>query len=125
MVRYYLLALCSNMVKSVYWHQLIAPGYGLIDNRNDKIIKRPAFAAFKTMLAQLQGAKILSFVQHKDFYEVIAEQGDEMIQVLWCNDTNYELYFDKDVEIISRDGNVSISKTAQLSGSPIYCKELT
>ncbi len=125
MVRYYLLALCSNMVKSVYWHQLIAPGYGLIDNRNNEIIKRPAFAAFKTMLKQLQGAKVLSFVQHKNFYEVIAEQKGEMIQVLWCNDTAYKLYFDKEVEIISRDGQVSISKTAELSGSPIYCKELS
>jgi len=125
MVRYYLLALCSSMVKCVYWHQLIAPGYGLIDNRNNKILKRPAYSAFKTMLEQLQGSKVLSFVQHKDFYEIIAEQGDEIIQVLWCNDTSYELYFDKEVEIISRDGEVSISKTAKLSGSPIYCKELS
>jgi len=125
MVRYYLLALCSNMIKTVYWHQLIAPGYGLIDNRNEKMLKRPAFAAFKTMLAQLQGAKVVSFVQHKSFYEIIAEQEGEMVQILWCNDTRYKLYFDKEVEIISRDGQVTISKTAELSGSPIYCKELT
>lgn len=124
MVRYYLLALCSNMVKSVYWHQLIAPGYGLVDNRNGRIIKRPAYAAFKTMLEQLQGANILAFVQHKNFYEIIAEQNGETIQVLWCNDTEFELYFDKEVEIISRDGQKSTSKTVKLSGSPIYCKEL-
>jgi hypothetical protein len=124
MVRYYLLALCSNMVKSVYWHQLIAPGYGLIDNRHDKIIKRPAYSAFKTMLEQLQGATILSFVQHESFYEIIAEQRNEIIQVLWCNDTEFELYFEKEVEIISRDGHKSTSKTVKLSGSPIYCKEL-
>lgn len=124
MVRYYLLALCSNMVKSVYWHQLIAPGYGLIDNRDGRIIKRPAYTAFKTMLEQLQGAKILTFVQHKNFYEIIAEQNSETIQVLWCNDTEFELYFDKEVEIISRDGEISSSKTVKLTGSPIYCKEL-
>jgi hypothetical protein len=125
MVRYYLLAMCSNMVKSVYWHQLIAPGYGLIDNRDGKIIKRPAYSAFKTMLEQLQGAKIVSFLQHKSFYEIIAEQRGQIIQVLWCNDTSFKLYFDKEVEIISRDGQVTVSKTAELSGSPIYCKELT
>jgi hypothetical protein len=33
MVRYHLLAFASQRVSSVYWHQLIAPGYGLIDNR--------------------------------------------------------------------------------------------
>lgn len=125
MVRYYLLAMCSSMVKSVYWHQLIAPGYGLIDNRDGKIIKRPAYSAFKTMLEQLQGAKIVSFLQHKSFYEIIAEQRGQIIQVLWCNDTSFKLYFDKEVEIISRDGQVTVSKTAELSGSPIYCKELT
>lgn len=124
MVRYYLLALCSSMVKSVYWHQLIAPGYGLVDNRDQKIIKRPAYKAFAVMLEQLQGAKILSFIQHKDFYEIIAEQNEEAIQVLWCNDTNFELYFEKEVQILSRNGELSISKTAKLSGSVIYCKEL-
>jgi hypothetical protein len=125
MVRYYLLAMCSSMVKSVYWHQLIAPGYGLIDNRDGKIIKRPAYSAFKTMLEQLQGVKIISFTQHKSFYEIIAEENNQIIQVLWCNDTSFKLYFDKEVEIISRDGHVTISKTVELSGSPIYCKELT
>ena len=124
MVRYYLLSLCSNMVKSVYWHQLIAPGYGLIDNRDEKITKRPAYTAFKTMLEQLQGARIISFIQHKEFYEIIAEQTDEIIRVLWCNDTEYALYFENEAEIISRNGHMSISKTVKLSGSPVYCKEL-
>lgn len=123
MVRYYLLSLCSNMVKSVYWHQLIAPGYGLIDNRDEKIIKRAAFNAFKTMLEQLQDAKILSFIQHKMFYEIIAEQNGEIIQVLWCNDTQFELSFSQTVEIISRDGKVSNTKNILLTDSPIYVKE--
>ena len=124
MVRYYLLALGSNMIKAVYWHQLIAPGYGLIDNREDKLVKRSAFNAFRTMLEQLQGAKILSFVQHKEFYEIIAQNKEELIQVLWCNDTNFELSFDKEVQVIFRDGEKSICKKVELSGSPIYCKDI-
>ena len=123
MVRYYLLALCSNMVKAVYWHQLIAPGYGLIDNREGIIKKYPAFYAFKTMLQELQGAEIFSFVQHKEFYEIIAGHNEQTIQVLWCNDTNFELTFSKEVEITNRDGEVSISKKVLISGSPIYVKE--
>ena len=125
MVRYYLLSLCSNMVKSVYWHQLIAPGYGLIDNRDGKIVKRSAFYAFKTMLAQLQDAKVLHFIQHKDFYEVIAEDKDGIFQVLWCNDTHFELNFQNEMSIISRDGQETHTKKVELSGSPLYCKELT
>ena len=125
MVRYYLLALCSSMVKSVYWHQLIAPGYGLIDNRDDKIIKRPAYTAFKTMLTQLQGAKVRAFVQHKEFYEIIAELNEEPIQVLWCNDTTFELTFTKEVLLISADGQTQKTKTVQISGSPVYCKDIS
>ena len=125
MVRYYLLALCSNMVKSVYWHQLIAPGYGLIDNRDNKIIKRPAYYAFKTMLEQLDGAHIHHFLQHKAFYEIIAQRNDETFFIFWCNDTKFELSFDKEMQITSRDGTITTSKTVELSGSPLYCKELS
>jgi hypothetical protein len=54
MVQYYLISLAAG-VERVYWHQLIAPGYGLIDNR-DGIKKYPAFEAYKTMLSLLKGA---------------------------------------------------------------------
>jgi len=123
MVRYYLLALCSNMVHSVYWHQLIAPGYGLIDNREGEIKKYPAFHAFKTMLQELQGAHIFSFIQHKEFYEIVAEHNEQTLQILWCNDTTFELNFTEEVEITNRDGKVSFSKKVVISGSPVYVKE--
>ena len=122
MVRYYLLALCSNMVRTIYWHQLIAPGYGFIDNRDNKILKRSAFDAFKTMLEILQGAKIISFAQHKFFYEIIAEHNGEYIQVLWCNGTTFELTFNKDVQVVSRDGKVSYTSKVKLGDAPIYIK---
>ncbi|MFC2074218.1 glycosyl hydrolase [Campylobacterota bacterium] len=123
MIRYYLLAMCSNMVKSVYWHQLIAPGYGLIDNRDNKILKGPAYNAFKTMLQYLQGAKVISFIQHKLFYEIIADLNGEKLQVLWCNDTEFELTFSTQVTIILRDGEITQSNFIRLSGSPVYIKE--
>jgi len=123
MVRYYLLAMCSNMVHSVYWHQLIAPGYGLIDNRDKKIVKYPAFKAFKTMLEQLQGSKVVSFVQHKFFYEIIAQKEHETIQVLWCNNTEYKLNFSNEVQVINRDGKATKGNTVTITGSPIYIKE--
>jgi len=124
MVRYYLLALCSNMTKAVYWHQLIAPGYGLIDNRDDKLHKRSAFYAYKTMLEQLQGTDILSFIQHKSFYEIIAQKDENLIQVLWCNDTTFELSFNKEVHVTSRDGEEYMADKVILSASPLYCKDI-
>jgi len=48
MLRYFLLAMASGKVETIYWHQLVAPGYGLVDNRDNKIIKRDAYYFFKT-----------------------------------------------------------------------------
>jgi hypothetical protein len=60
MVIYYLIALSTNQVDRVFWHQLIAPGYGLVDNR-DGIKKYPAFYAYKTMVTLLKGAVLKEF----------------------------------------------------------------
>ncbi|MEA3553532.1 MAG: hypothetical protein U9R39_03895 [Campylobacterota bacterium] len=52
MLEYYDIAKKSNKVSKVFWHQLIAPGYGLVDNRDGKIRKTKAFYDFKEMLAK-------------------------------------------------------------------------
>ncbi len=40
----------TNKVSKVFWHQLIAPGYGLVDNRNGILRKTKAFYEFKRLL---------------------------------------------------------------------------
>ncbi|MDX4064295.1 hypothetical protein Q6A84_08850 [Aliarcobacter skirrowii] len=50
MIDYFNIAKDSKKIKRVYWHQLIAPGYGLVDNRDGKILKYPQFYALKEML---------------------------------------------------------------------------
>ena len=50
MLEYFEIAKRSRKIKRVYWHQLIAPGYGLIDNRDEKIVKYPQFYALKELL---------------------------------------------------------------------------
>ncbi|NLK66707.1 MAG: hypothetical protein GX282_04445 [Campylobacteraceae bacterium] len=50
MVKYHQIAKKSGKIKKVYWHQLIAPGYGLVDNRDGKIVKMPQFYAYKKMI---------------------------------------------------------------------------
>ena len=50
MLEYYDITKQTKKVSRVYWHQLIAPGYGLVDNRDDKIRKTKAFYAFKKMI---------------------------------------------------------------------------
>jgi len=55
MKEYFDIALKSQKIEKVYWHQLIAAGYGLVDNRNDTIRKTEAFYSFKTLLKDAHG----------------------------------------------------------------------
>ncbi|MBE8190443.1 MAG: hypothetical protein HAW58_06295 [Candidatus Thioglobus sp.] len=50
MQEYFAIATKTNKIQSIYWHQLIAPGYGLVDNRGGKIRKTPAFYVFKNII---------------------------------------------------------------------------
>jgi hypothetical protein len=56
LVRYYVLCLASGLAERVYWWQLVAPGYGLVDNRESPWRRRPAFRAFAALRARLEGS---------------------------------------------------------------------
>jgi hypothetical protein len=50
---YFETALDSGKVARVYWHQLVAPGYGLVDNRDGEMKKYPAYQVFKDLIQQV------------------------------------------------------------------------
>ncbi len=50
MLEYFNIAKKTGKINKVFWHQLIAPGYGLVDNRNSKIKKTQAFYTFKSLI---------------------------------------------------------------------------
>lgn len=86
MVRYHLLAFASQKVHCVYWHQLIAPGYGLIDNR-EGIRKRSAFEAYKTMLEHLSDARFIRFSEHADDYLLVCSTPRGELHITWSLDS--------------------------------------
>lgn len=61
LVRAFLITIASGKVRTCYWHQLIAPGYGLVDNRSDKATKRPSYHAFKVINTLFNNAKTIHF----------------------------------------------------------------
>jgi hypothetical protein len=89
MVIYYLLSLSTNQVDRVFWHQLIAPGYGLIDNR-DGIKKYPAFYAYKTMMKLLKGAVLKEYVLGTKIKLFKFKKGYEIITIYY-SDENLDL----------------------------------
>jgi hypothetical protein len=98
MVLYHIIALISG-AKRVYWHQLIAPGYGLIDNRED--IKRyPAFNAYKTMIELLKGATLIESSIDMDPKMVKFKNSSKTILVYWSDRDlmlkgTYDIYGDR------------------------------
>jgi tRNA A-37 threonylcarbamoyl transferase component Bud32 len=60
LVRYYLLALGTGAVERIFWWQMIAKGYGLVDPVG--LRRRPAFEAFRVMVRELEGTRLESIL---------------------------------------------------------------
>jgi tRNA A-37 threonylcarbamoyl transferase component Bud32 len=59
LARYYLLALGTGAVERVFWWQLVARGYGLVDPAEPAAPrKRPSFHALATLIRELDGARL-------------------------------------------------------------------
>lgn len=82
MIRYHLIAFASQRVSCVYWHQLIAPGYGLIDNR-EGLRKRSAFEAYKTMLFHLNDAKLIRYFVRSHQHQLICATPRGELHITW------------------------------------------
>ena len=52
MLEYFDIAKKTGKIEKVFWHQLIAPGYGLVDDRKGVIRKREAFYLLKKLIAE-------------------------------------------------------------------------
>lgn len=97
MVRYHLMAFASQQVSSLYWHQLIAPGYGLIDNREGTIRKRSAYEAYRVMFSHLSDAQFIDFYHRTDEYNLICLTPRGELQVTWST-ASLPIYSYKDQE---------------------------
>ncbi len=74
LVRYMLLALATGAVERVYWWQLAARGYGLLDVLPDGTLRaRPAYRAFRVLAGILEGTENLE--------EVGAERGGRLVKL--------------------------------------------
>jgi len=118
LLRYYLLAFASQQINSVSWHQLIAPGYGLIDNRNG-IKKYPAYQTYKFMLKNLKNAQFLRLDIKRDYYILQCLINDILLQIHWSlkpTTLKNEDFF----TVYSRDGDLMEEKELHIGSSPIY-----
>ncbi len=103
LVRAYLLAIASGQIRTCYWHQLIAPGYGLVDNRGNAVIKRPSYHAFRTLNRLFNGAEVIHFsngnyTKIEGLYSIrvsVELSGKPtIVQAFWSNSGNHKLKLD-------------------------------
>lgn len=123
LVRYYILALASGLVRRVYWWQMTAPGYGLIDSRENPWRKRPAFYALQTMRRMLEGALFLARRRWRGAEFFLFQKNDSMFCVCWTPGGSCEMsFFSGTGRIIDRDGKERISslENLKISSSPQY-----
>nr|WP_321266237.1 glycosyl hydrolase [uncultured Sulfurimonas sp.] len=118
MLRYYLLSFASQQVNSLSWHQLIAPGYGLIDNR-DGIKKRSAYGVYKFMIQALKYAQFLRLDIKRDYYILQCLVENRLLQIHWTlkpTTLKNEEFF----EVYSMSGKLIKDETLTIGSSPLY-----
>lgn len=59
LVRYNVPLLTSGFIERIYWWQLVAPGYGLVDSREEPWRLRPSFRALRALVKRIEGARFL------------------------------------------------------------------
>ena len=114
LTRAYLLSIASGRVRTCYWHQLIAPGYGLVDNRGNKVIKRPSYEAFKTLNRLYNDADVLTFdngnhLRIKGLYSISCKKLIDgkmtIIQAFWSNSGEHKIECTKGSRLLNQSGN--------------------
>ena len=105
LVRYYVLGLASGLVERMFWWQLVAPGYGLVDDREPVWRWRPGFAALKAMIEILSGSVFTGrdAAPGAEIYR-FKKDGKELA-VCWTNGPPLAHDFKRPVDtIVGRDG---------------------
>ena len=126
LIRYYLLTLASGEVEKCFFHQLVAPGYGLVNNLNGEVKKRDAYFCFKYMIEILSGGKTRKFIQEKNICCLIVEKENEIIEAIWSSDKNAFFKSKSSQKIFDIRGNVIETKNSSLvevTGEVIYVKK--
>ena len=118
MLRYYLLAFASQQVDSVSWHQLMAKGYGLV-NDVDGMQKREAYFVYRFMVKNLKNAQFLRLDIKRDYYILQFLIDDKLLQIHWSlKDTT--LKNEEFFEVYSSAGDMIVDETLEIGSSPIY-----
>jgi len=123
LVRYYVWSLASGFIQRIYWWQLAAPGYGLVDNRGKTWRKRPSYHAFKTMIPILRNSLFKHKMQDTRALIFHFNKNEKQFAVCWTNHEPFDYSFSEGISYVKgRDGKdiPYNNSTIRLNSSPQY-----
>ncbi|MDE2851299.1 MAG: hypothetical protein OXP74_11890 [Acidobacteriota bacterium] len=122
LVRYALEALGSGLAERVYWWQLAAAGYGLLDPRGDGLRQRPAYLALRQLQRELAGAEVLRLRMPSGLRGYRALREGREIRIVWAPGESGCSYRPQGElrAVRDRDGRELERVPAVLGGAPVY-----
>ena len=122
LVRYCLEALGTGLAERVFWWQLAAAGYGLIDPRGGALRRRPAYLALRQLQRAFAGARVERLALPPGVRGYRALHRGREIQALWANRRRGRAWRPS-VAIRTawdRDGRETDSGPVSLGAAPVY-----
>ena len=119
-IRYLLATMASKQVDKVYYWQLYAKGYGLVDHID--MTNKPSFAAYKTIIRLFKGAKTLSYEELANCYSLKSVKNGKSIEARWCKD-EAKVTLKKEPKYSYLDIYGDEFKGDTVGGSPVYIIE--
>lgn len=118
LVRYYLLMIASGKVDMCYWHQLVAPGYGLVDNLGTDLRKRDAYTSLKVLNALLGGGTTAAFTEKDQRYSLQVKTDKGTVQAVWGNRGAFPVTVNEGCDVINLLGErVDVDARGQVQAS--------
>lgn len=115
LVRYFVICLASGLVERIYWWQLAAPGYGLIDSRGGEWRKRPSYFALRQMVRVLEGSRFEEKTPAAGAQVFWFRRGTRRFAVCWAR--RGEVQYDFPVlpgQVLGRDGEERPAGSARI-----------
>ena len=122
LVRYALEALGTGLAERVYWWQLAAAGYGLLDPRGGGLRQRPAYAALRQLQREFGGSEVVRLRLPPGLRGYRALRQGREIGVLWALDGRGRPFPPQEAvrAVRDRDGRELDRLPAALGGAPVY-----
>ncbi|MBN2199278.1 MAG: hypothetical protein JW747_05450 [Candidatus Aminicenantes bacterium] len=123
LVRYFVLCLAGGFVERVYWWQLAAPGYGLVNSLENPWRLRPSYHAFQTLVRHVDGSRFLGRSADGGGHVFHFQKEGRSFAVCWSSGRSVRRRFDREVRAVLDRGGREIGfvgREITLDGSPLY-----